>query len=349
MKNLNHRNSRRLARTAAPIGLMAACALLGSATLSAYPAALQAAGQADVSVWLEWTASGDDGNQGRASFYELRRSTSSVGSDTLSWWSSAVQVAGLPVPSAPGTTDAAQVTGLAPATQYVFVLRVYDDVGNASAFSNVVVLTTPAGPIPPPGCVAPSTAPVGFQVQETSGNAELTWSATSDTLATDLHVWRATGSSNNYQQIASLSASTTSLTDSLVSAGTTYRYGIAWASDCGEGPLTSPVSVTIPGTAPPPPSDQAVARVHAYPNPSSGPVRIQWEVPGGAPLQVRIRLFDLTGHFLAELVNGSYAPGVHELEWRRVSRTGAQVAPGYYEAIGTVGSAKIRERIVLLP
>ena len=89
-----------------------------------------------------WTATGDDADTGRASGYDLRYATTAVAADTAAWWSAATLATGLPRPSSVGQEDAAVLHGLLPQTTYYFVLCVYDDAGNRSAFSNVAAVTT---------------------------------------------------------------------------------------------------------------------------------------------------------------------------------------------------------------
>ena len=73
------------------------------------------------------------------------------------------------------------------------------------------------------------------------------------------------------------------------------------------------------------------------------------DVKGSTSRPARIRLYDLTGHWVADLVDGTYPPGETRITWPRTSRTGRAVAPGYYEALGTIGDTRVRERILLLP
>ncbi len=94
------------------------------------------------SVVLSWTATGDDGTTGTASSYDLRYATSAI---TESTWSSATQVTGLSAPKASGQTETVKVKGLAANTTYYFALKVRDNVGNASALSNVVSSKTTQG------------------------------------------------------------------------------------------------------------------------------------------------------------------------------------------------------------
>jgi Fibronectin type III domain len=322
--------------------------LLGFAALApANPAMAQS--NAYNSIGLEWTAGGDDGTVGRASYYELKYSQSQPGgSDSVSiaaWWGSANSASGLPSPSTSGTTDSTRVTGLTPGATYYFVIRSVDDGGNRSPFSNIASGTTLT-------CNAPTSAPGSFQAVADTGRVDLSWSGT-DPLATMIHIYRGTGSGGSLSLLTTLSNPTaTGYTDTQVSAGTTYRYRVAWAASCADGPSTSTLSVTLPGTPPPPPAAEADApKLHAYPNPSSGSSSVQFviHVPEGASQGVLIRLYDLSGRWIATVADASYAPGDHTVSWNRVSRAGHTVSPGYYEAIGTVGGTKVRQRVLLTP
>ena len=301
-------------------------------------------------VGLHWTATGDDGYVGTASSYHLRYSTNSVGSDTTGWWNNATPVSsGLPTPSPSGSLDSARVAGLQEGTTYYFVVRAVDDGLNESGFSNVAVKATAS-------CATPSNAPQQFQAAEdsTSGNVALTWVATTDPLATQIHVYRAVGS-GGMTLLASLAASGTSYQDQSTNPNTTYRYRAAWAAACGpnpatgEGPMTSEITIQTGGGNPPPPQPTEEPLVHAFPNPSRGPVQIRLNVTGTGDQAVLLRVYDLSGHWIATAVDGTYPPGKQQFTWPCMSRDGARVAPGFYELLGTIGSDKVREQIVLLP
>jgi subtilisin family serine protease len=93
------------------------------------------------SVRLTWTATGDDGASGRASFYDLRYSTSPI---TTSTWDSAIRIPGEFGPKAAGAAESFTVPGLDPGRTYYFALKVRDNMGNESALSNVAAGTTAA-------------------------------------------------------------------------------------------------------------------------------------------------------------------------------------------------------------
>jgi hypothetical protein len=100
---------------------------------------LTAAAQTYQSVTLNWTATGDDGSKGRASFYDLRYATSPI---TSSNWDQAVRAMGEPGPNPAGAAEGFTVVGLDPSTTYSFALKVRDDMGNESGPSNIASATT---------------------------------------------------------------------------------------------------------------------------------------------------------------------------------------------------------------
>ena len=102
---------------------------------------LAPAGTTSGTVTLSWTATGDDGNIGTASSYDLRYSTSPIDATNFD---QATPVEGVPIGGPAGTSESHKVTGLDYSTTYYFALKVKDNVGNASGISNVVSATTKA-------------------------------------------------------------------------------------------------------------------------------------------------------------------------------------------------------------
>ena len=86
------------------------------------------------SITLTWTASGDDGDVGTASQYDIRYSTSPIDEGN---WDAATQVDGEPAPSPSGTAETFTVAGLFTATTYYFAMKVADEVPNWSELSNI--------------------------------------------------------------------------------------------------------------------------------------------------------------------------------------------------------------------
>jgi hypothetical protein len=165
-----HRFGRASARQAFVAILMALAALL-------VPHAASAQTAADSSLTVSWTASGDDGSLGTATYYDLRyRPVAIAGTDTSSWWAAATRFLGTPTPHAAGATDSVKVTGLSPLTTYYFILRVGDEVPNWSGFSNVAALTTTGG-----GDVVAPAAIADLTVTGTTGTSmSVRWTAPGD-------------------------------------------------------------------------------------------------------------------------------------------------------------------------
>jgi len=297
-------------------------------------------------IYLDWNAGGDDDTVGVASYYEMKYSTANPAnfSSVDAWWNDGAtrSVSGLPTPAPFGTPQSVKVSGLASGTPYYFVIRSSDG-WNWSSFSNVASGATLT-------CDAPTGAPGSFNAQADTGLVDLTWSG-SDPKADRIHVYRGTSSSSLSLLTTLSNPSQTSYTDTQVTPGRTYYYQVAWAVACGDGPRSSVDNATPLGTAPPPGAETDAARLHAYPNPSSGSSTVQFviHVPGNGSQAAQIRLYDLSGRWIATLADGSYSPGDHTVSWNRVGRTGRPVSPGYYEAIGTVGATRVRERLLLTP
>jgi hypothetical protein len=84
-------------------------------------------------ICLQWTAPGDDGNNGTAAQYDLRYSTSFINESNF---------ASLPAvfvydPQPAGAIEIATATGLQACRNYYFALKTIDEAGNVSAISNV--------------------------------------------------------------------------------------------------------------------------------------------------------------------------------------------------------------------
>ncbi len=322
----------------------AACSTLLIAAASLAPA--RAAAQLDPhnSLTLTWTATGNDGDVGQVSSYHLYYSTTPVGADTTAWWNAvpASQRLTLLPPLAPaGHPDSTHVTGLTPGTTYYFVIVGLDQAANQAGYSNVAVGATQS-------CKAPATAPAGFQAAADSGQIVVTWSTTTDSLALALDLYRAPATGSSWSLLASLPVSQTRYEDSNVQPGATYRYRAAWKGTSCDGPATGPATVTAPASTPTA-SASGAGRIHAYPNPTSGTLQVVVDVNSTAAQPVHLRLFDLNGRWVATVADGAFPPGASTVAWNRTGRNGQRVAPGYYELLGTVGGARVRERLVLLP
>jgi hypothetical protein len=105
------------------------------------------------SIGLKWTAVGDDSLVGTATSYQLRWNTYAPTPSTMdAWWATGFRATGLPVPAPSGTSQTAKITGtFASGKTYYFIIRVLDEAGNISTYSNVAGvpikdLSRPAAP-----------------------------------------------------------------------------------------------------------------------------------------------------------------------------------------------------------
>jgi len=129
--------------------------------------------QAWNSITLTWTTPGDDSLSGTASQFDIRYSTSPI--TAANFASSPRWTIGVPAPTAPGSVQTAQVTGLQPATTYYFAMKTGDEVPNWSGISNVANKTTAVAP----DMVRPAALALTLTGQ-TDSTVTVQWTATGD-------------------------------------------------------------------------------------------------------------------------------------------------------------------------
>ncbi|MCP4674670.1 MAG: hypothetical protein GY854_03980, partial [Deltaproteobacteria bacterium] len=100
------------------------------------------------SATLNWTAPGDDGEEGRAAEYEMRYAPWSL---TIENFPLATEVEGLPAPLDAGESQSVTVDGLEAGTLYRFAVLTRDEAGAVSYLSNVALVETEPEPdlVPP--------------------------------------------------------------------------------------------------------------------------------------------------------------------------------------------------------
>jgi poly(hydroxyalkanoate) depolymerase family esterase len=186
------------------------------------PANLAAPSSTSSSISLTWTASTD--NVGVAGYQILRAPGTSGGTFTQVGTS---------------TTASFTNTGLSASTTFRYQVRANDAAGNVSAVSNTVTAMTQAGT----GDVTPPTAPANLTTTATTSNSiSLSWSPSTDNVGvTGYQILRAPGASGGtFAQVGT--ATTTSFTNTGLTASTTYRYQVRATDAAG---ALSPVSNTV--------------------------------------------------------------------------------------------------------
>lgn len=186
------------------------------------PAGLVASATTSSSVSLTWTASTD--NVGVTGYQVLRAPGASGGSFT--------QV---------GTSTSPSFTssGLTASTTYRFQVRAVDAAGNVSAVSSTVTATTQGGAS---DTTAPSAPTNLAATATTSSSVSLAWTASTDNVGvTGYQILRAPGASGgSFAQVGT--STSTSFTNSGLTAATTYRYQVRAVDAAGN---VSAVSGTV--------------------------------------------------------------------------------------------------------
>jgi phosphodiesterase/alkaline phosphatase D-like protein len=245
-------------------------------------AALAAADATPNSVTLSWTAPGDDGSTGTAAQYDIRYSLSTI---TEGNWGSAIQVSGEPAPSAAGTFQQFEVTGLQPGTTYYFAIETADEVPNWSALSNIVAKSTLPEDVPP-AVVANLAAG-----NPTATSLRLTWTSPGDDGSTgtaaqyDIRYLTSTISAANWSSATQctgeptplVAGSSQSFTVIGLSPGTTYYFALMTADEVPNWSGISNVASGATSTESTPPS--AIANLGAG-SPTEHSIELSWTAPG---------------------------------------------------------------------
>ncbi|MBI3449432.1 MAG: choice-of-anchor D domain-containing protein [Acidobacteria bacterium] len=113
---------------------------------------LAATGATSGSIFLSFTATGDDGSSGTAASYDVRFATSPIDASSFD---AATRATGAPRPGPAGSPQAMEVTGLLAGTTYYLALEAIDEFGNRGPVSNAASATT----LPPPTI---ATSPASF-------------------------------------------------------------------------------------------------------------------------------------------------------------------------------------------
>jgi uncharacterized repeat protein (TIGR02543 family) len=85
-------------------------------------------------------------------------------------------------------------------------------------------------------------APTGLSATSISGAVTLNWNAPSRAPASEYTIWRGTASNQETTDIATVSAPTTTYTDTSTTAGSTYYYEVQAANASGVGPFSNEAS-----------------------------------------------------------------------------------------------------------
>ena len=126
--------------------------------------------------------------------------------------------------------------------------------------------------------------------------------------------------------------------DRNVVSGSTYYYRLSGTDHEGRVTAFAPIVATAGETLLSP------ALSHIVPNPSSGPIDVEFALPRAG--NVSLRLLDPRGRVVATLSNGTRAAGRHRLGWNGVTSSGPLAAGVYFVELRADGVVR-SQRVVL--
>ncbi len=234
------------------------------------------------SVTIHWTAPGDNGDEGTASQYDIRYSTSQI---TAANYASATQASGEPLPRVAGSAESFTVTGLQPSTTYYFAIKTADEVPNWSPLSNIISRTTLAEQTAPGNIADLETATPGLT------SMTLTWTAPGDDgnsgTATVYDIRYSISAINeaNWNSATQVSGEPTpkvaGSTEQFVITGlnqsTTYYFAIKTADEVPNWSGLSNIASGTTGTEATPPSNIVDLQIQ---NATATTVTLAWHAPG---------------------------------------------------------------------
>ncbi len=245
-------------------------------------ASLAAPAASPNSVTLSWSAPGDDGSTGTASQYDIRYSLSTINDGN---WDAATQIAGEPTPSAAGSAEQFDVSGLEPNTTYYFAIKTADEVPNWSTLSNIAVKTTDPEETPP---AVVANLGVG---SATATSLTLSWTAPGDdgtsgtasaydirysTSAIDAGNW-ASSTQLSGEPSPQVAGSSETMVVSSLAPGTTYYFALMTADEVPNWSGMSNVASGSTGSETTPPS--TIANLGSG-SPTETSIALSWTTPG---------------------------------------------------------------------
>ncbi len=249
------------------------------------------------SITLNWTAPGDDGNNGTAFEYDIRYSTSLISEGN---WDVASQAINEPTPSAAGSAESFIVDNLQPATTYYFAIKTLDDASNCSGLSNVVSRSTGSDTdTEPPSDISnflasnPSLSSIAFAWTApgddgnsgTASQYDIRYSTANITEANFNSATQATG-----EPTPQVAGSAESFTVAGLQSGTTYYFAIKTRDDASNWSGISNITnaTTQVGNLPPSDVENLVAA-----NPTTSSVTLVWSAPGADGDQGTVTQYDV--------------------------------------------------------
>jgi len=102
----------------------------------------------------------------------------------------------------------------------------------------------------------------------------------------------------------------------------------------------------LTGTQDPAGASRPFRLLQNYPNPFNPSTTIEYEIPDAA--DVELRIFDLKGALIRELLHETQAAGRHQAIWDGMDSKGARVASGVYLYAVACGGSTLTQQLILV-
>lgn len=313
--------------------------------------------QGSVSITLNWTAPGDDGDIGTAAVYDIRYSTNPINASN---WESAVQVQNEPAPSSAGTVESFTVGNLSQNTTYYFAMMAADEAGNWSGLSNVAVVST-ADEVPPD-----AIADLDAEPGEEEGDLILRWTASGDDgmsgTATSYQIYYSEDSitEGNWQSMPTWenppaplpSGQVQEFTMTGLKPGGIYWVAIVSLDNVGNmSELSNIVKDTAKFEFATDVDDdeelpQNFTLEQNFPNPFNPETVIEYSLSSDE--FVNLTIYNVLGQRVTTLVDEIQSTGRHFVSWDSTDDSGAKVSSGLYFYVIRIRDYVDRKKMVLL-
>lgn len=181
-----------------------------------------------------------------------------------------------------------------------------------------------------------------FEATAHDGAVALRWELQSDEAMQSYTLFRHTDGSSPSVPIATAPVTGTvgSYLDGDVEAGKTYRYEMLVRTTDGGEFRSQTATVEMPSLE--------LTLGPNHPNPFNPQTAIPYAVPAGAPVHVRLVIFDTQGRAVRVLVNEDQRGGAREVVWNGTDESGSTVSSGIYFCVLQVGKERRTQKLVLL-
>lgn len=181
-----------------------------------------------------------------------------------------------------------------------------------------------------------------FAAEATYGQVRLSWTVSDAGAVVGFRVHRAERESGPFEELADLAQSNRGagdyrVEDRAVAAGRTYRYWLEVVRS-GSSEWEGPVVASLP------PAITRVAWSRVSPNPSTGAVSFELELPRAG--QAWVRVYDTAGREVATLHRGMLPAGMSPIPWEGRDSAGRPVAAGVYLLRADAGGEGTTTRLV---